>query len=318
MKYFSLQQIPSSWLAGVALIVAALLSVQGSLLRARGGVSDCVAHWLFCNLAPLANGHSSTQLLDGGHRLLSLICLMALLWLMRRAWKERQANPGLWYGSSISLGLFVLASVLGVYTVASGLTTDVSLARGILLALHLLNSALLISALCISLAYAKQRGLTWPEFDRDSSLGLVMMLGFAVLLLLSFSGALTAMGNTLEINGQQTDSAMLLRLRMLHPIIGLGAGMFLLVSLGFIRYLKPIPQARPYLQALLLILFVQALIGTGNLTFLGSVALQLLHSSLALGSFGLLSVFCFYTLAYSSTSTNTVFSKRALRPAKDA
>ena len=102
-----------------------------------------------------------------------------------------------------------------------------------------------------------------------------------------FSGGIAAMGNTMfppeSLQEGLTDDFSpqahpLIRLRILHPFLAIGVGVFLWMSHALTGWLKPTPQARRFRNLLLVVYAVQLLVGTVNLAMLGPIPLQLTAS----------------------------------------
>jgi heme A synthase len=286
-------------LAWTALIGNGLVIIQGAIVRATGSGAGCGRHWPTCNgaIVPLDAGLETT--IEFSHRMLSLAVLLLGVWLLRRALRLRRENPGLFAFAATAFVFLVIEALLGGATVLFGLTGDnVSVGRGIMVASHLVNSLLLIGTLTGTVLYARDARPAWPlGLRRQGALSAVLIAGLAGMLVLMFSGGIAAMGNTMFPSASLAEgfaadfdptSHPLIRVRILHPLIAITVGVYLLVSLGLGWWMKRVPQARRPAQALLTVYLVQMLVGTINLAFLAPVALQVLHLSLAVLAFALL------------------------------
>ena len=89
----------------------------------------------------------------------------------------------------------------------------------------------------------------------------------------------------------------LIRLRILHPFLGIGVGVYLWLSYAVTGWIKPTPQVRQLRNLLLAVYALQLLVGTVNLAMLGPIPLQLLHLALAVAAFALWSVVGWLTLS---------------------
>src|SRR5690606_38274002 len=176
---------------------------------------------------------------------------------------------------------------------------NTSVARGVWVAGHLVNSLLLIGALAATVAFARDAAPAYPlRTSSQLPLAAVLLTGVVGALILSFTGGIAAMGNTIFppeslAEGFRADfdpsSHPLVRLRILHPLIAIAVGTYLFVGLGLAWWLKPVPAARGVARALLGVYLAQLLVVTANLTLLGPTVLQLLHLLLAVAAFALLS-----------------------------
>lgn len=293
-------------LAWTTLIATWLLIVQGAVVRATGSGAGCGSHWPLCNgeVAPVP--HTTEMAIEFSHRLLSLLILLFGAWLLTRAYQSRRERPGLWVFAAASFFLLIVEALLGAATVLFGLTGDnATVARGVMVASHLVNSLLLVGALTLSVIYAR-KGTPWPLRLRSQPL-LTTVLGFGLvgMLVLMFTGGIAAMGNTMfpvenlrEGLAQDfsPNSHPLVRLRILHPLIAITVGVYLFLSLGLGWWLKPVPEAKRLMQLLFVVYLVQLLIGTVNLVTFGPIPIQLLHLAVATLAFSLLSAVGAYAL----------------------
>lgn len=294
-------RITTRTLAWTALIGNLLVILQGAVVRATGSGAGCGSHWPTCNgsVIPLAAG--TETLIEFSHRLMSLAVLVLGAWLLARAARSRRERRGLFAFATASFVFLIVEALLGAATVLLGLTGDnVSLGRGVLVATHLVNSLLLIGTLSATVAFSAADPPRWPlGLTRQGILATVLGVGLVGMLVLVFSGGIAAMGNTMFPSASlgegiaadfDPDAHPLIRLRVLHPLLAVTVGIYLVVSLGFAWWLKPVPRARRVARLLVGVYGVQLVIGTVNLALLAPVALQLLHLATAVVAFALLSV----------------------------
>ena len=306
----------------VTIAANALVIVQGAFVRATGSGAGCGRHWPLCNgeVVPLS-GDAHTAI-EFTHRLLSLVVLILGVWLLRRVWSMRRERPGLFVFTVAATAFLFIEALLGALTVLWGLTGDnQSVARGLMVSTHLVNSLLLVGSLAGVLLYARPNPPAWPLRIRGQGpLGTVLAIGLVGMLFLMFSGGIAAMGNTMFPSASlaeglaadfDPESHPLIRLRILHPIIGITVGVYLFLSLGTAWWIKPAPQGRALAQALLVVYLVQLAVGTINLALLAPIALQLLHLALAVVAFFLLATLSVVLLAAPNR-------RRASSPARAA
>lgn len=287
-------------LAWSALVGNAIVILQGAVVRGTGSGAGCGSHWPTCNGTVVPVDPSLSTLIEFSHRLLSAAVLVLGAWLLVKALRARKERPGLAAYASLAFGFLVLEALIGAATVLLGMTGEnSSVARGVWVASHLVNSLLLIGALAGTVVYARRDAPAYPlRLGAQANLTVALTVGLGVMLLVMFTGGIAAMGNTIFPSeslaaGLRADfdpgSHLLIRLRVLHPLIAIGAGTYLFVSLGLAWWLKPVPAARRTAQALLIVYLVQLVIGVANLAFLAPLAVQLLHLSVAVAAYALLS-----------------------------
>ncbi len=299
-------------LAWLTLGVNLLIILQGAVVRATGSGAGCGSHWPLCNgeVVPLAP--STETLVEYSHRLLSLCALVLGGWLLSRAFLARRDKPAFFGAALASFVFLILEALLGAATVLLGLTGEnATLARGVMVAAHLVNSMLLMGALSVTLIYARKDAPPAPKLRGQGLVGATLLVGLIGMLVLIFSGGVAAMGNTMFPSeslaaGLAADfdpaSHLLIRLRVLHPLIALSVGLYLFLSLGLSWWLKPVKKARHVARALLGVYLAQLLVGVFNFALLGPIALQLLHLLMAVLAFSLLSALTAYTLGLPTTA----------------
>lgn len=287
-------------LAVTALIGNIIVILQGAVVRATGSGAGCGSHWPTCNGTIVPLDPTLETGIEFSHRILSLVVLVLGAWLLVRARQLRRERPGLAAFATIAFAFLVVEALIGGATVLLGMTGDnTTVARGIWVASHLVNSLLLIGALAGTVVYAQKSPPKWPlQIGRQGPVATLWLVGIVGMLLLSFTGGIAAMGNTIFpseslAEGLRADfdsnSHPLIRLRALHPLIAVSVGVYLFVSLAFAWNIKPVPAAKRVAQALLGVYIVQMLIGVVNLAFLAPIPLQLLHLGVAVAAFALLS-----------------------------
>lgn len=289
-------------LAWTALIANTVVILQGAVVRLTGSGAGCGSHWPTCNGEVVPLGAGLETLIEFSHRLLSAGVLVLGAWLLVRALKVRASKPGFAAFATAALVFLVIEALIGAGTVLLGLTGDnTSVQRGVWVAGHLVNSLLLIGTLACTVVYARDHAPRYPlRLSGQAGLFAVLATGIVATLVLSFTGGIAAMGNTIFppdslAEGLRADfdpsSHPLVRLRILHPLIAIAVGTYLFVGLGLAWWLKPVPAARGVARALLGVYLAQLVVGTANLTLLGPTVLQLLHLLLAVAAFALLSAF---------------------------
>jgi len=315
--------IPTARLAAITIAANALVIMQGAFVRITGSGAGCGRHWPLCNgeVVPMAGGvHTAIEFT---HRLLSLGVLILGAWLFARVWRSRRTRPGLFAFTVAATFFLAVEAGLGALTVLWGLTgDDQSLARGLMVATHLVNSLLLVGSLAGVWLYARATPPAWPlRLGRQGALGSVLAIGLVGMLFLMFTGGIAAMGNTMFPSASlaeglaadfAADAHPLIRLRILHPLIAITVGVYLFLSLGTAWWIKPVRAGRGLAQALFGVYLAQLAVGTLNLALLAPMVLQLLHLALAVVAFFLLAALAVTLLAAPASSRATAPSAARL------
>lgn len=298
------------WTLGLNILVI----MQGAFVRATGSGAGCGRHWPTCHGEVVPLGGGIQTIIEYSHRGLSSIVLLLGAWLLLRGIQERKERPGFFWFTVAAAILVISEALLGAATVLFELTGDnVSTARGIMVASHLVNSMLLVAALTGVLVYSRRNSPRWPlQLAREPLLSTVFGFGFLLMLVMMFSGGIAAMGNTMfpaesladgVAMDFSADSHPLIRLRILHPLIAVTVGIFLFLTLGYVRARKPVAQAQRTVQALFTVYVVQFIVGIVNFAMLAPVTLQIIHLGFAVATFSLYTAVAVLTLGYPLPET---------------
>ena len=165
---------------------------------------------------------------------------------------------------------------------------NASLARALSLAVHLVNTFLLLAALTFT-AWSASSGK--PVLLRGQGVvGLVLALAVVGSLILGMSGAVTALGDTLfrvssiaeALRQDLSPTAhFLIKLRLFHPAIAAVVGLTLALAAGLARSLRPGTGTKRRAWMLIALVFIQLGAGALNVALLAPVWLQLVHLLLA-------------------------------------
>ncbi len=280
--------------------------MQGAVVRVTGSGAGCGRDWPRCQGELLPLTHGLATWIEFSHRALSGLTLLLGVWLLFRAMRLRHTMPGFMRMAALSIVFLLVEALIGAGTVLAGLTGDnVSTARGLLVAFHLLNSLGLMGVLALATLYSRP-GQPWPSaWKGKTGLKLLMGLGLLGMLVLMFSGGIAAMGNTMFppqslqaglVEDFSAQSHPLIRLRLLHPFIAIAVGGWLWLTLGWTSLTRPVAQASRFRKMLVWVFGLQLIVGATNLALLGPVLLQLLHLGLALLAFMLWTLVTWTTL----------------------
>jgi heme A synthase len=220
---------------------------------------------------------------------MSGLSLIVIIGLFVWAWKAYPKSHPVRLGSSLSL-LFVITEAL----VGAGLVLfqwvagNASIGRTISVAIHLVNTFLLLASLSLTAWWASGGKVLKLERHRGRLVGLSLaLLG---VLLLSVTGAINALGDTLFpasslSSGVQQDFApgahFLLRLRVWHPFMAAMVGFYIIYLVSALRLkLDDLVHQRLSLIVGSFVL-LQLIAGLVNLLLLAPWWMQIIHLFLA-------------------------------------
>jgi len=276
--------------AWVVVLVNLFVILWGAFVRASGSGAGCGRHWPLCNgqLVPVEPG--AHTLIELTHRVTSgsaLLLVAVLFWWSRREF-PRGHRARRWAGWS--LGFITVEALIGAGLVLLSLVgANDSLARAGYLAAHLLNTFLLLGSLALTAHAAGLAARPWQLPRVGPTRGLVAS-ALLSLLLVGMSGAVTALGDTLFpaaslAAGFRADTSstahLLVRLRVLHPVLALLTGGYLVFMVWSVGRLRPGAGESGWARAVVVLVLLQLGAGVTNLLLLAPTALQLLHLLLA-------------------------------------
>jgi heme A synthase len=289
-------------------VYAVFVIVWGAYVRASGSGAGCGSHWPLCNGTAIPSSPSTATLIEFSHRLtsgLSLIFVVALFFLVRRV-----TNRGSAFRRAAGWSLlFILAeAAVGAMLVLQRLVAeDSSLARAVVISMHLVNTMFLTAAIAwtaLEASHATEGGESIPDrfskfFPESASvpeartravLKYILYTG-AGFLLVGASGAIVALGDTLFPAGSLMEglaqdlspgSHFLIRLRVIHPLIAIALAVVLwwqLRAVDSISVTGGLTSNTAFLVRFFLLL--QLVVGIVNWLLLAPHWLQLLHLAVA-------------------------------------
>lgn len=266
-----------------------LVILWGAFVRATGSGAGCGDHWPLCDGQVIPRAPGAEQLVEFTHRVTSGIALLGTLALLIWAFRAYERGHVVRRGAVASMILMLVEALIGAGLVILGLVaTNLSMARAVVIALHLANTFLLLGALTLTAWWAS--GGRPISLRGQGRLPWLLGAGLAGTIVVGSSGAITALGDTLLQLGAlpggvsqpiTAASHPLVQMRVLHPIIGLAMGIFTLVLARAVSAHRPEPAARRLAWGLVAIFFAQILLGGLNVTLRAPIWMQLIHLLMA-------------------------------------
>ncbi len=270
--------------AWAVLALNLLVILWGAVVRATGSGAGCGSHWPQCNgaIVPLDAGTETT--IEFVHRATSGLAGVAVFVLVVWAWRAFAPRSQVRLAAVAAGVLIVVESLFGAALVVFEWTgDDASNARAAAIAVHLVNTLLLIGALTLT-AWLSTTGERLSP-GRDRSFSKLVLWGLVAMMVLGATGAVTALGDTLFpaeslADGLRQDLSptanFMIRLRVVHPVLAIATGIYLAWLARHHRQRAPRPA-----DVVVIIVAVQILAGFVNVALLAPVGLQLVHLLLA-------------------------------------
>lgn len=266
-----------------------LVILWGAYVRATGSGAGCGEHWPLCNGEVLPRAPEIETVIEFTHRLTSGLALILVAVLVVWAFRTRPRGDRLRFWAVVSAAFIVSEALLGAGLVLFGLVADdASPARAFVMIAHLLNTFALLAGLALAARWARvERAPRGPVSVRPSALLLLSIVG---LLLVASTGAVAALGNTLFpsltlAEGIQRDFSptahFLLRLRVLHPILGVAVAVLVSLTAAVTAFRHGAPRVLTLAASVIALVVLQVFCGFATLLMLAPVWLQLVHLLLA-------------------------------------
>jgi heme a synthase len=266
-----------------------LVILWGSFVRATGSGAGCGSHWPLCNGVIVPRAAQVETLIEFAHRLTSGLSVILIGTLIVWGWRLSTPDHPI-RKSLVASGMFIiLEALIGAWLVLAGLTAaNDSISRAISVALHLINTFLLIASLALTAWWAsggeriRLRGQGWLLAG--------WMVALVAVLVVGMSGALTALGDTLFPSASLTEgfradfspnAHIFTRLRVLHPMIAVGSAVFAILLARLIAARRPDERTRLLSNVAISLLLAQIMAGALNVALLAPVWMQLLHLTFA-------------------------------------
>lgn len=268
-----------------AVIGATLLVILwGAYVRASGSGAGCGAHWPTCNGQVIPRAPSVQTIVEFTHRVtsgLAFILVFAQYVLARRVFAR---GHGARRAAGYSLFFMVTEALVGGGLVLFEMVAqNESIARAWWMTGHLLNTFALVAALTLTWWCAGRR----PALDLPrTAFPLALNVALAGVALVALSGAIAALGDTLFPARSLTEgfaqdlsvtAHAYLRLRLWHPFLAVGIGVYLFVLVGRILQTEGLEPLRSSGTLVAGLVAAQLLLGLVNLLLLAPIALQLAH-----------------------------------------
>lgn len=266
--------------------------LDGAYVRASGSGAGCGRHWPLCLGSVFPHSPRIETLIEYTHRLTSGVALILVVILF--VWSLKAFSKGhlVRKGTGFSLLFMAIEAIIGAFLVMYSLVAEnVSVARTVIVALHLINSFLLMSSLALT-AWWSGREPEQLEIT-GNRLNAMLLPGIAAVLVVVAAGGIAALASTLFASptlGEglaqdfSSSSPLLIRLRIWHPVLGALLLFYLLGISALVLRSPSQPTVKQFAWLLLAVAVLQFVVGWINLLLATPVWVQLLHLFLAVGT----------------------------------
>jgi heme A synthase len=275
--------------ASMVFLLTIFVILFGAVVRITGSGAGCGQHWPSCNGEVAHLPRSLETGIELTHRVTSGLALVGVILVVVLSFRAYPKGHLVRRASGWALVFMLVEALIGAALVLFALVANnASLWRAVVMPAHLVSTYALTAALYLTLARQPA-----PPPPRASGAWQLFWLGAAVLVVISGTGAVTALGDTLyppsvtdaaarmaEDHGD--GSTFLQRLRVLHPVVAVLGGA-LLATLAA-RLARRVGSAAATRAARLVTLAVGVQLAAGIVNVLLSAPgwLQVLHLALAL------------------------------------
>jgi cytochrome c oxidase assembly protein subunit 15 len=271
--------------AWAALVYAVVVIVWGAVVRATGSGAGCGSHWPLCNGVVVPIAPRLGTIIEFAHRITSglmLLVSVALLSAAVRVFPKRHAARD---AALAAFVVMIVEAALGAGIVLLHLVEqNASALRACYVAVHLMNTLILVGAFTATAWSARPHAIGWPHAVR-LRWARWLSYGLAGLLLVSATGAVVALGDTLFPNatlaaGLAADfnptSHFLIRLRAWHPALAVVVAIYIVTIMSRSDAFDE-PGLRTAARWAMGLIAGQILLGVINLLALAPLWLQMAH-----------------------------------------
>jgi heme A synthase len=274
----------------VMVLYALFVILWGVVVRATGSGAGCGSHWPTCNGDVLPALHEMETVIEFTHRLTSGAMGIFIIGMVVWAWRLYGRGHYVTKAALATLVLTIIEGLIGALLVRAELVADnASVARAVVIALHLVNTYILLTALVATAWWASGQ----PTMQlKGQPPRLLWFLGGGVVFMaiLGMTGAVTALGDTLFpaaslAEGIQQDldptAHFLIQLRVFHPAVAILTSFYIVITARIVREWRTNQHTTLLSHATSLLFFAQLAVGALNLGLLAPIWMQMIHLLMA-------------------------------------
>jgi cytochrome c oxidase assembly protein subunit 15 len=269
--------------AWVVLLYNLPVILWGAFVRVSFSGDGCGANWPSCNGQFIPQGMAVPTAIEYTHRMMTTIDTVLVVAMLFWAFLAFPKKHAVRRYALLSLVFLLIEALLGAGLVLFRyVAKNQSAGRVWYLSAHLTNTMLLLAALTVTAWLARQQ----LSRIRIFSAPMPLLVALVITIFVSITGTITALGDTLFpasslAAGMQQDltatSSLLLRLRVIHPLLAVAAAAYLIwIAAAILRR----SESRAA-TGVIVVVVVQMMAGMLNLALLAPLPMQLTHLLIA-------------------------------------
>lgn len=266
-----------------------LVILWGAVVRATGSGAGCGNHWPLCNGEVIPQPQQIETIIEFSHRISSALDGLLVILLVYLAYRIYGKENRIFRWAFAALVFIIIEGLLGRLLVVQDWVADnVSLMRAVVVAVHLINTYILLFTLTLTAWFSNIRYEIKPRRDRKPNL--LVGIGIFSAIIFSAMGAVTALGDTLfpaeaifsgVPEGLDSTSQFLIQLRAIHPILAIITSGYLYFVVRWILNRELGSRVKRSGNRLLIVIAIQVLAGGVNVLLLAPIYMQVVHLLLA-------------------------------------
>jgi heme A synthase len=257
----------------------------GAVVRITGSGAGCGQHWPGCQGEVAHLPRSIETAIELTHRLTSGLSIALVIALLALGFRRFPRGHLVRRAATLSLVFMIVEALIGAALVLLRLVGhNDSIARAVVMAAHLVNTSLLTATMAIT-AWSASRA---PASLRLGASSWALALGLLGVLLVSVTGAVTALGDTLypleatrTLAERVSGTHFLERLRIVHPVVAVTVSGLLLWAAPRAASRCSRPEVTRLSRAVVGLVLLQLAAGVVNVLLSAPGFLQVIHLLLA-------------------------------------
>ena len=268
-----------------------LVILWGVFLRASKSGDGCGQHWVTCQGEFIPSAPELKTLIEFSHRITSSIAGIAIIvllaWAIARWRRIRDESSRSAMLAAVGTFVFVIIEgLLGRSLVLTGNTAlNLTPGRPFWMAGHLINTFILLAFLTLT-AFNASGGakIRWNAAGKYKA---AIIGGVTAVFIVGITGSVAALASMIFPSGTLAEglaadlsptSNMLVRLRLLHPITAIAAGVVLIFTAGWLgKEAGAATKTKWWSNVVSMLVLGQLLFGAATLLMLAPIVMQLGH-----------------------------------------